>query len=188
MIKEKRFTFHGLFIFLLLGIFAVMSTLLVLYSAQVYNKTVTRSEKNNVNRIMRSFVASMARTGDEADTIRTGVCLHDGVQIYYVERLDYTGETDAAGNDLVYARRLYCDEGILWESYAPVTEEQIGAPVEYEELTGAKREKLCDAIAFVVELNEDGLLEASLADIDGVYRVKIALRTARDPFEGGDVQ
>lgn len=194
MMKEKHHTFHGLFIFLLLGVFAIMSTLLVLYSAQVYNRTVERSENNNADRIMRSFVSTSARTGDTEYSFRVAESTGEK-NVKFIERVDYTG-------DGVYAARLYCDGGKLWESYTPVDEDSIGLPVSYEELTGKaagdgsesesehpglERKEICNAIAFWAQLNENGLLEASLADENGVYKVKIALRTRQMTGEGGDV-
>lgn len=198
MMKEKRHTFQGLFIFLLLGVFAVMSTMLVLYSARVYNKTVERSERNNIDRIMRSFVSSAARTGDEEGTFYVGFCnTGDGRRVDYIERYDCF--TDGDMNEQVYVTRLYCDDGKLWETYAPADKEQIGRPVDYPTLTGKRTDgagqeddsrkgyALWDAIAFRVDLSDDGLLQASIADKNGVYKVKIALRTSQFGSKGGDL-
>lgn len=201
MMKEKRHTFHGLFIFLLLGVFAVMSTLLVLYSAQVYNRTVARSEGNNADRIIRSFMSSIARTGDEEGALYVGKCTDRERPIDYIERYDYFMDGFDGDEGGWFVTRLYCDNGKLWEVFAPIDEEQKGKPVDYQTLTGENVSRtgteessgkgyepvaLCDAIAFKAELNEKGLLQASLADTGGVYKVKIALRTAYVSNEGGD--
>ena len=58
---------QGAFIFVLLGLFALMSTLMVLLGAQMYRATVDRSQYNNVNRVMGAYVRSMVRSLDSGE-------------------------------------------------------------------------------------------------------------------------
>ena len=55
---------QGVFVFVLLGLFAVMATLLVLLGAQMYQNTVRRAELNNDRRVLSSYVRSMVRAED----------------------------------------------------------------------------------------------------------------------------
>ena len=57
---------QGVFIFVLLGLFALMSTLMVLLGAQMYRGTVDRSVKNNDYRVLSAYVRSMVRAEDGA--------------------------------------------------------------------------------------------------------------------------
>ena len=56
---------QGAFVFVLLGLFALMSTLMVLLGAQMYHATVDHSQYNNGNRIMGAYVRSMIRSMDD---------------------------------------------------------------------------------------------------------------------------
>ena len=55
---------QGVFVFVLLGIFAVMSTMMVLLGAQMYRSTVERSAETNQDRVLSAYVRSMVRAGD----------------------------------------------------------------------------------------------------------------------------
>ena len=61
---------QGVFVFVLLGLFAVMSTLLVLLGAQMYRGTVEKTDTNNENRVLSAYVRSMIRAEDAADSVR----------------------------------------------------------------------------------------------------------------------
>ena len=49
----------GLFIFLMIGIFAVFSTVMVLFGANAYRGAVNRFDSNNESRIASSYIRSM---------------------------------------------------------------------------------------------------------------------------------
>ena len=61
---KARHSMQGVFVFVLLGLFAVMSTLMVLLGAQMYRGTVDRSADNNRDRVLAAYVRSMLRSGD----------------------------------------------------------------------------------------------------------------------------
>ena len=73
IMNKRRNVQHGMqgvFVFVLLGLFALMSILLVLYGAQMYRTTVARAEENNAQRVLTSYIRSMVRAEDAADSIR----------------------------------------------------------------------------------------------------------------------
>ena len=47
---------QGVFVFVLLGLFAVMSTLMVLLGAQMYRNTVDKTTENNEGRVLTAYV------------------------------------------------------------------------------------------------------------------------------------
>ena len=107
--RKKKVVQHGMqgvFVFVLLGLLALMSTLLVLFGAQMYRGTVTRAQKNNANRVLSSYVRSMIRAEDAEDSVRieeyddiVTVALHE-----YIE-------------DKEYVTWLYGYEGGLYEQF-----------------------------------------------------------------------
>jgi len=60
---------QGLFVFVLLALFAMMSVLLVLFSAQMYRGIVNRTETTNSERVVFSYVRSMIRAQDSYDSV-----------------------------------------------------------------------------------------------------------------------
>lgn len=97
---------QGVFVFVLLGAFAVMSTLMVLLGAQMYHRTVEFADGNNDKRVLGSYVRSMVRAYDRADAV--SVEEHDGV-VALAMRESFDGE--------VYVMRLYEYEGNVCEQY-----------------------------------------------------------------------
>ena len=87
---------QGVFVFVLLGAFAVMSTLMVLLGAQMYHRTVEHTDLNNAERVLSAYVRSMVRAYDRTDAI--SVETHDGV-VALAMRESFDGE--------VYVMRLY---------------------------------------------------------------------------------
>ncbi len=98
---------QGIFVFLLVGIFALMSTLLVLLGAQMYRGTVERTQYNNDRRVAGAYLRSMIRYQDTLDAV--SVEEHDGIgTIALREEID--GDK--------YVTWLYAYEGQLWEQYS----------------------------------------------------------------------
>ena len=60
---------QGVFVFVLLGLFALMTTLIVLLGAQMYRGTVDYSEHNNDFRVLNAYVRSMIRAEDTMDSV-----------------------------------------------------------------------------------------------------------------------
>ena len=149
---------QGVFVFVLLGLFAVMSTLMVLLGAQMYRNTVDHATANNEGRLLGSYVRSMIRAQDAADAVQTQD--HDGVKtLTMLEDLD--------GDE--YVTMLYCYDGWLYEQFTSRTD-------EFEPEAGTA---ICKATAFVPKL-EGRLLTVNMVNGKGeVETVRVALRCAR---------
>ena len=96
----------GVFIFLLLGIFAVFSTVMVLMGAKAYRGTVERAEAHNDIRIVSSYIRSMLRADDETDVLL--IEEPDGIQT--ITLLNTYDEES-------YITRIYVYEGMLRELF-----------------------------------------------------------------------
>ena len=102
--RNIQHSMQGVFVFVLLGLFAVMSTLMVLLGAQMYRNTVDRATANNEDRVLGAYVRSMVRAEDAADAVSTEQI--DGVKTLALrETLD--------GSDFV--TWLYCWEDQMYE-------------------------------------------------------------------------
>ena len=66
MVKREDHGISGLFVFLLLGVFGMLSVLMVLFGAQVYRGIVERSEAHGEARVLPAVVRGMVRSGDSA--------------------------------------------------------------------------------------------------------------------------
>lgn len=69
-IKRGSHTISGVFVFLLLGIFAVCSTVMVLLGAQAYKGGADRTETHNAERIAAAYMRNKVREADGQDMIR----------------------------------------------------------------------------------------------------------------------
>ena len=99
----------GVFVFLLLGIFAVFSTVMVLLGAKAYKSTADRADQHNANRIAGAYMRSMVRSDDAENALMVedlgGICA-------VTMKNEYDDED--------YLTRLYVYDGMLreWFSYA----------------------------------------------------------------------
>lgn len=155
----NRHTIAQAFVFLLLGVFAVLSTLMVLLSAQMYREAVARTEQHCERRILSSYVANVVRGSDEADMV--SVEKRAGLDVLVLRT-----DIDGAG----YETLVYCYDGALRELFAEATDE---FDPDYGEI-------ICDAQAFVPEISNE-LLRIGLVDANGSEsEVCIALRTGQE--------
>ena len=104
--RTVQHSMQGVFVFVLLGLFAVMSTLMVLLGAQMYRNTVDRSTANNEDRVLSAYVRSMIRAEDTRDAMAVGE--YDGVKTLAM-REDLDGEP--------YVTWLYCYDGQMYEYF-----------------------------------------------------------------------
>lgn len=155
MIREKRHSISGAFVFLLLGVFAVFSMMLVLLGAQAYRVTVEQTAMHTQQRVFHAYVRNAVRAddGDGEMTIQT----IDGIPVLTLaEELD--GER--------YMKAIYCCDGELRELF---TAEEYGFNPE-------EGERICAAQSLDFALG-DGLLTATITDADGrPYAIEIARR------------
>jgi len=147
------------FVFLLLGVFAVFSTLMVLLGAQLYRSIVAQTEIHSERRILCSYIANAARGSNAADVIRVENC--DGIDVLVFCR-------DEDGED--YETKIYCHEGMLKELY-------LSADQSFDPEYG---EAICRAEAFRPEI--DGReLRLYVEDAQGEARtIRMALTCMRE--------
>ena len=147
----------GVFVFLLLGVFAVFSTVTVVLGAQAYRGASERLSEHNLRRIAPAYVRSMLRADGgpgkpEIEEIAgvTALRLTD----------DYDGET--------YITRIYCWDGMLREWF-------MDGESEFLPEDG---EAVCPLDAMTAQ-RDGSLLTVMLARGDEAVPVRIALRAAR---------
>lgn len=155
----RRHPVAQLFVFVLLGIFAVMSTVMVLLSAQMYRGVIDRSEQNSAHRILTSYVSNAVRGRDEAGCVYTDRRGGEDVLVL---------ATEADGE--IYETLIYCHDGMLREIFAAAGQE---FDPEYGEI-------ICGAQSFEARI-DGGLLTAEMTDGGGgSARIEIALRCSQE--------
>ena len=156
--REQSHAIAGVFVFLLLGIFAVFSTMLVLFGAQAYRTTMERSQEHEADRTLYAYVLNTLRGDDCAGTI--GLHSEDGIDMVTVA-YDYGGE--------MFEKRVYCYDGYLREQLIPVG----------SEFTPSAGEQVCEASNFRAEMS-GGMITIELTGADGEsHTVETILRTMR---------
>lgn len=145
----------GVFVFLVLGIFAVFSTVMVLLGARAYKSTADRAAEHNAYRIGMAYVRSMVRGDDEDQSIRVETV--DGIPTISLRNV-YDGDA--------YVTRLYVYDGKLREWFTEETEEFVP---EFGET-------VCDMDEMTAEITGK-LLKVSLRSRDTWTTVDIALRS-----------
>ena len=157
--KNVQHSMQGVFVFVLLGLFAVMSTLMVLLGAQMYRNTVDHATENNEGRVLGAYVRSMIRAEDAEGSVV--VEDHDGVTA-----LALYEEIEGAP----YVTWLYCYDGQMYEQFTD-------ADREFSPQSGTA---ICPATSFEPAIAGDGLLTVNM--VDGAGRpctVQVGLRCAR---------
>lgn len=100
---------QSVFVFVLLGLFAVLSTLLVLLGAQMYRETVDLANANNELRVLTNYVRGMVRAEDALQGVQVEDL--DGVRVLSLYE-DIDGER--------YATWIYAYDGQLREQFSSV--------------------------------------------------------------------
>ena len=161
MMDNRKMVTHsmqGVFVFVLLGLFAVMSTLMVLLGAQMYRNTVDHTTANNQDRVLGAYVRSMIRAEDADRSV--SVENHDGVNALALREM-IDGEE--------YVTWLYGYEGQLYEQFT-------GADRDFNPTSGTV---ICPVKAFGPKL-DGNLLTVDMVDGKGdLCTVRVALRCAR---------
>ena len=145
----------GVFVFLLLGLFAVFSTVMVLMGAKAYRGTVDRSSYHNSMRVASSYIRTMLRSDDEEGVLRIEDI--DGIQTITMEN-DY-GD--------IYITRIYVYEGKLRERFSL-------AELPFMPQTG---ESVCDLDSMHAEM-KDGFLKVLFTADGEEIEIDFAPRTA----------
>lgn len=153
---ERNHTIAGVFVFLLLGVFAVFSTMLVLIGAQAYRTITVRSEEHNLDRTMYSYMLNSLRGDDASGTVT--MRNEDGIDMLVVS-YDYGWE--------VLEKRIYCYDGYLRELLAPVQ----------NEFNPDSGERICEAETLQAEVSGN-LITIEMTDADGeTHTINAVLRT-----------
>ena len=156
--NQPSHAISGVFVFLLLGVFAVFSTVMVLLGARTYKATSERTQEHNAGRVAAAYVRSMVRADDRDNVIRMEEV--GGVQAVTMQ-YEYDGEQ--------YLTRLYAYDGSLRELFT-------AAEFEFDPEQG---EPVCSLEGLTGEMSP-GLLTLHLTDNGAETTVSIALRCAAD--------
>ncbi len=193
MKRLKTHAISGVFVFLLLGIFAVLSTVTVLFGANAYKSSSDRTASLNTERILSSYVRSMVRAADEADAVSAGYAEGFTVVPYdeaaaqegeiITEYDDFTGETytnvrRSAGEIECVTLKIYEDEyeSIIDRIYVyegELMERMYDASEPFEPALGIS---ICPAEEMHAEIS-DGLLNVRIISRGEETLVSLYLRS-----------
>ena len=165
MNRARRSVEHGMqgvFVFVLLGLFALMSTLMVLLGAQMYRSTVANATDNNNQRVLSAYLRSMVRAEDGLGAVRLEE--YDGTKaIALYEEI----------GDSQYVTWIYLYDGQLREQFT-------SAGYDFDPEDGTP---IAEAGRFEPSL-ENGLLTVELINgANEVEEVQVALRCAQGTKE-----
>lgn len=146
MYKRKNHAISGVFVFLLLGLFAVFGTVLVLLGSQAYRGIVDRTSVHNEARIMGAFVRHAVRAEDQAGAV--SVAQLNGMPVLCISD-QYDDQT--------YNTYIYVYENELRELY-------MDAEEAFEPERG---ETICEgAVTFDAQVN-GRMLTTCITDLNG---------------------
>ena len=114
----------GAFVFLLLGVFAVFSILMVALSAQLYKDTVARTDAHNERRVAANYLMNTIHAGDAQAAIYTKEL--DGMPVLVIDWADEAWDDNDIADDeeydedeeeeaYIYQTLIYCHGGTLYE-------------------------------------------------------------------------
>lgn len=158
----------GLFVFLLIGMYAIFSLLLVLVGAGVYQGIANDADHNSQMRTSLSYIASKVRAGDEAGAV---IVEYQDDKPILVLRQRYADEA--------YKTRIYFLPG--HEGSSGALYELFSLDDEEDELDLEIGERIADVSAFDVR-EVDGCVELSVTMKDGTaqsMRLRLRSQAAR---------
>ena len=157
--SQPSHVISGVFVFLLLGIFAVFSTVMVLLGARTYKATSERTQAHNEGRVAAAYVRSMLRADDKENVVRLEEI--DGV---------HTVTMAYVYGDEEYLTRIYAYDGMLRELFT-------GKEMAFDPEMG---EPVCPLEDMEAQMTSGGLLSVCLKAAEGETNVDIALRCAAE--------
>lgn len=171
---QQRHSISGIFVFLILGIFAISSTVMVLIGAQAYKGSADRYESHNAERIASSYIRSKLREADAQGMLR----IEAGGMTVAADA--ETGDGQASGSPVLQivneeegtVTLLYVYEGMLYEWYTLRELAQDAAS-----LNGRNGESVCPLDEMQVQTGENGLLTVRLREGDTWTEVVYTLRS-----------
>ena len=162
---KKQSTPHaisGVFVFLLLGLFAVLSTVTVLLSAGAYRSIAQRAETDSTGRLASAYVRSMLRAREETGALQ--VTEEEGLKTLVLR---------SVYGDEEFRTRIYVYDGMLRELFTE-------AEAPFEPKNG---ETVCAAEDMEAEL-ADGLLTVRLLSDGSWQEIYYAPVTASEGVQG----
>lgn len=108
--QTRSHSISGAFVFLLLGIFALFSVLMVLLSAQLYRNTVHAGDEHNALRVASSYLMNTVHAADRRNAI--SVEEREGIPMLVLSWPDEDGSEDPGD---MYETLIYCSGGSLYE-------------------------------------------------------------------------
>ena len=161
---KQGHTISGVFIFLLLGIFATASVLMVLAGARVYSSSTDRTEIHNEERIAASYMRSKLREADREGMF--SIEERSGTQVLRIENEEEGTVT-----------LIYVWDGTLYEWYTLAQLEQG------QELPATTAESVCGLDEMKLTLEGD-LMTVMLRSDDEWTTVEYAVRSGAKRGEG----
>lgn len=159
---KRHHSIAGVFVFLLLGLFALMSMLLVLEGARAYRAAVDLTSRHNTERVMHAYIRNAVRAEDTVGAVTLEEV--DGVPVIRIRQEMEMRDED----DTPFSNYIYCYEGMLMSQYL-----EDDHPLHLEQ-----GEDICQVAACEMSL-EDNMLHVVLTDENGkIYQDEIALRCA----------
>lgn len=156
--RERGHAIAGMFVFLLLGVFALSSMLLVLFGAQAYRATTHNTQLHTDSRTLSAYVLNAIR-GDDA---------RNRLSLRREGDVDTISVSYQSGGEH-FERHIYCWDGWLRELLT----------LEGDEFDPTLGEELCEAEGMRASL-DGSLLTVELTDAQGqVHKVCAALRSVR---------
>ena len=120
--KLSSHAVSGLFVFLLLGVFAVFSTVMVLLGVKAYRGAVERTEAHNASRISSSYIRSMLRADDETGVFSIESCSGTVGEPGSEESVTVNALTLRNDYGEEYITRIYVYDGSLREWFTRASE------------------------------------------------------------------
>ena len=174
MIRRKQYghTISGVFIFLLLGIFAISSTVMVLIGAQVYNASSQRTTAHNDERIAASYIRSKLREADEQGMLQIeGINASEASQTAITESSGISGMLQMINHEEETVTLLYVYDGMLYEWYT------LASLARSAQLPSGAAESVCSLDEMQVTM-DGSLITVHLRSGDEWTAVNYTLRTA----------
>ena len=151
---KNNHAISGVFVFLLLGIFAIFSTIMVVMGAKAYRGMVEKADVHNSIRVASSYIRTMLRSNDVTGVLRVE-------DVYGIQTI--TMENDYGD---IYVTRIYLYDGKLREWFAL-------AEIPFEPANG---ETVCSLDTMQAEL-KDGLLHVVVSEHGTEMEIDYAPRT-----------
>lgn len=121
---SRPHTMQSVFVFLLIGLFALASITLAVIGTRVYREVTAAASNNNDSQMLLSYLSNKVRAFDEDGSVQ--ITNQGGISTLHLsETLE----------GVSYETTIYCWQGEVWERFAPA--EAPFAPQDAAQLTQA---------------------------------------------------